>query len=573
MLLLLAAMLPLWAMAVHAAPQYLTLQPLGGLIADTAIAEVTGESPLQLPVDTRGGDIATILANGGRVETQPGSLFDESGLAFRLVRPDSFATQIVHYLAGKSPYLRGTAGMISMAAEALSRDPRTQPVVIYQTTWSAGGDALVVKPGITSVKDLKGATIALQAYGPHLDYLITILAGAGLGVNDVRLRWLPDLSGSDNSPLAAFREDDVDAAFVISADALALTSGGAVGTVAEDSLRGARILFSTRTANRVIADLYAVRSDYLQDHREKVQAFVHAQLKAAEKLHMLAAEKERADGDYRDIMSSAALLLLGNGEAITAAEGLYADCEFVGWQGNVNFFQSPTFPRSLANLSSEIQPGLVRLGVMDSPLHLQRPAWDYAQLHEGLEHAGSLSRERFNRDKVAVALARKQQQGNLGGSELFSFDLSYAPNQGDFPADQYSDAFARITDYANTYGGALVAIEGHSDPLGYLRQKKLGKNSRLLGRIKQSARNLSLSRAAALRGSIFDYAMNHGIPLDYSQFAVVGEGIANPGNGICGSDPCEPQSVQEWRDNMRIAVRILQVEADAALLNPTPGQP
>ena len=501
------------------------------------------------------------------METQPGSLFDESGLAFRLVRPDSFAKQIVHYLAGKSPYLRGTAGMISMAAEALSRDPRTQPVVIYQTTWSAGGDALVVKPGITSVKDLKGATIALQAYGPHLDYLITILAGAGLGVNDVRLRWLPDLSGSDNSPLAAFREDDVDAAFVISADALALTSGGAVGTVAEDSLRGARILFSTRTANRVIADLYAVRSDYLQDHREKVQAFVHAQLKAAEKLHMLAAEKERADGDYRDIMSSAALLLLGK------AEGLYADCEFVGWQGNVNFFQSPTFPRSLANLSSEIQPGLVRLGVMDSPLHLQRPAWDYAQLHEGLEHAGSLSRERFNRDKVAVALARKQQQGNLGGSELFSFDLSYAPNQGDFPADQYSDAFARITDYANTYGGALVAIEGHSDPLGYLRQKKLGKNSRLLGRIKQSARNLSLSRAAALRGSIFDYAMNHGIPLDYSQFAVVGEGIANPGNGICGSDPCEPQSVQEWRDNMRIAVRILQVEADAALLNPTPGQP
>ena len=42
---------------------------------------------------------------------------------------------------------------------------------------------------------------------------------------------------------------------------------------------------------------------------------------------------------------------------------------------------------------------------MDRPLHLQRPAWDYAQLHEGLEHAGSLSRERFNRDKVAVALA------------------------------------------------------------------------------------------------------------------------------------------------------------------------
>jgi ABC-type nitrate/sulfonate/bicarbonate transport system substrate-binding protein len=574
MLLLLTAMFPLWATAVHAAPpQYTTaLQPLDSLIADAAVAEVTVESPLLLPVDARGGDIATILANGGRAETQPGSLFDDAGLAFRLVNSDSFTTQILNYLAGRSPFLRGTVGMISMAAEALSRDPRTRPVVIYQATWSAGGDALVVKADITAVKDLKDRTIALQAYGPHLDYLLKILADAGLGVDDVRLRWLPDLRGSDNSTLAAFRQGDVDATFVTSADALALTSGDTPGALAGDSFRGARILLSTRTANRVVADLYAVRSDYLQSHRQEVRAFVHAQLKAAEKLHLLAADKERTDADYRGIMHSAALLHDG-GLTMTAAEALYADYEFAGWQGNVNFFQSPTFPRSLANISSQIQPGLIKLGVMNSPLRLHSPAWDYAQLHDGLELAGSLNRERFKRDKVAIALARRQQQGNLGDSELFSLDLSYDPDQDDFPADRYSDAFARITDYAAAYGGALVALEGHSDPLGYLRQKQLGGSAPLLGRIKQAARNHSLSRAVALRDSIVNYAMNHGIPLDYSQFAVSGEGIAKPSNGICGVDPCEPQSVQEWRDNMRVAIRILQVEEDAALLNTTPGKP
>ena len=54
-----------------------------------------------------------------------------------------FSQQVRDYLQGDSPYLRGTLGMVNMASELLSRDPRTKPVVVYQMTWSAGGDALV----------------------------------------------------------------------------------------------------------------------------------------------------------------------------------------------------------------------------------------------------------------------------------------------------------------------------------------------------------------------------------------------------------------------------------------------
>ena len=114
--------------------------------------------------------------------------------------------------------------MINMAAETLNKDSRTRPVVIYQLSESAGGDALVVKSGIRRCKDLKGKTIALQAYGPHVDYLGQLLNDCGLSMTSVNLRWLTDLTGTDNTPMAAMYESNVDAAMVIIPDALALTS-------------------------------------------------------------------------------------------------------------------------------------------------------------------------------------------------------------------------------------------------------------------------------------------------------------------------------------------------------------
>ena len=55
-----------------------------------------------------------------------GSIFGKLGLNLRLVREDVFAKQVEAYLAGRSPYLRGTLGMINMAAEVASTRPAHQ---------------------------------------------------------------------------------------------------------------------------------------------------------------------------------------------------------------------------------------------------------------------------------------------------------------------------------------------------------------------------------------------------------------------------------------------------------------
>ncbi len=549
-----------------AAPRYVESPPLADALGKVSVREVAA-GPTQVPIITWGGDIATVLANGNQAATARGSIFAARGLDLRLVREDIFSKQIEAYLGGKSPYLRGTVGMLNLAADALARDPRTRPVVIYQLTWSAGGDALVVKPGIGSAKDLKGKTIALQAYGPHVDYMTKILADAGLLPRDVKIKWLPDLTGSDNTAMAALQAGDADAAFVITPDALVLTSGGSIGTGAEGSVRGARILLSTKTANRIIADVYAVRADYFESNRKAVEDFVRGLMLGEEKLREMVRAKSARAGDYRTAMTAAATILLDSAQALSDAEGLYADAEFVGHAGNVQFFESANFPRRFSVLAQESASAFAALGLASGSAKATLAGWDYASLRQGLTAAGPEA-QRFDEGQVAAVVARRQQQGTLDEGEIFSFEIFFEPNQNSFAADLYLDAFGKVVDLASTYGGAVITVEGHSDPMAYLRDQKDGKPEVVLGRVKQSAKNLSLSRAVAVRDNIVAFAGRKGITIDDSQFAVVGHGIAQPRSGTCGSDPCAPKNEREWRSNMRVEFRILQVEAESSVFKP-----
>lgn len=552
---------------VLAAPKYIDFKPIEEVVRGS-VGNIQSGGTTQVPLITWGGDLATIHANGDSRTTQANSIFHQAGLKFRLQREDIFTKQVENYRSGKSPYLRGTLGMINSASELLNKDPRTAPVVVYQLTWSAGGDALVVKDSIRTAKDLKGKTIAIQAYGPHVDYASRVLSDAGLSMSDVKVKWLPDLTGTDNSPMAALYEADVDAAFVIIPDALALTSGGSVGTGSEDSVRGAKILLSTKTANRVISDVYAVRSDYLKKNRSKVQAFVAGLMKGEEALSKVVSERNSKAKRYQTTIRAGGEILLDSSEATIDTEGLYADAEFAHYNGNVRFFTDPGYPRKFETINSEIQSSLMDIGVLKNTQKINKAGWDYSTLRSGLLNTASAEKSRFKQAEVAQLVTRKQQQNSLGDGELFSFEVFFQPNQNTFSTDLYEQDFKRVINLASTYGGAIITVEGHSDPMGYLRSKKAGNPPVVLGQVKQSAKNLSLTRAQAVRNSIIGYASDSSINLDPNQFALVGHGISQPNTGICGSNPCAPKTEQQWRSNMRVQFRIIQVEAESNVFQP-----
>ncbi|MCE2571362.1 ABC transporter substrate-binding protein [Motilimonas eburnea] len=546
-----------------AAPQYIQPKALEQIVKTSA--KPVQDQNLSLPIITWGGDITTIYANGSDKQTQTGSLFHSYGLDFQLTRNDDFTKQLELYLSGKTPYLRGTLGMINAATDLLNKQPNTAPVIIHQLTWSSGGDALVVKQGINTVADLKGKTIALQAYGPHVDYMMTLLSDAKLKPSDVKIKWLPDLTGTDNSPMAALYESDIDAAFVIIPDALALTSGGNVGTGAEDSIKNARILMSTKTANRVITDVYAVRSDYYQQHRNKVESFVKALYSASSEVKKLFNHPGSDQARYNQLLRTSAQLLLDSADAVADTQGLYLDAEHLDINSNMQFFTDQAYPRNANKMNHQIQPMLKHLALSKGSKMPTLADWDFVALGGDVSFS---QKSRFNSAKVANVVAKKQQQSALSDGELFSFEVAFTPNQNAFDGALYAAEFNRVIELASTYGGAVITVEGHSDPLKYLRSKKQGESGAVLARLKQSNKNISLSRAQSVQEGLIEFAQQQGITLDSNQFALVGHGFSQPQTGMCGSDPCAPKTEAEWRSNMRVVFRIIQLEAEADVFQP-----
>ena len=358
--------------------------------------------------------------------------------------------------------------------------------------------------------------------------------------------------------MAKFHEGDADAAFVIIPDALALTSQGTVGTGAEDSVKGATIMLSTKTASRIISDVYAVRRDYFEQNRDEVRRFVQALMIAAEEVRDLYRAK---DARYAKMLAAAAGMILDSTGATADMEGMaFLDAELVGYDGNVKFFNDASWPRNFQKLSAEIQSSFVGLGLLTQTSQLRHADWDF-EAFSGLRYANRAEVSRFDANRVSTVVAKRQQQETLEDDYLFKLEIFFQPNQQAFSVEMYSNEFDEIIELASTYGGAIITIEGHSDPMGYLRQQQDGKSQLVLKQIKQAAKNLSFSRANAVRDTVISYAADRGVSLDPAQFATVGYGIDAPRFA-------KPATKQEWLDNMRVDFRIIQVEAEENVFVP-----
>ena len=305
-----------------------------------------------------------------------------------------------------------------------------------------------------------------------------------------------------------------------------------------------------------------MRSDYFESHKDEVGKFVHGLMLAEESLRELFEKGKSQSGKYQPMISSAANILMGSPQAVGDTEGMYNDCTYVGWEGNIKFFSDPNYPRRFDQLNSEIQKSFTAIGLMGGKAGLATAKWDYNKLKSGLV-ALAAEAAKFDTAKVAKVIDRKQKQATLDKDKLFAFKVFFQPNQNSFAAEMYKNDFDRVINLASTYGGAVVTIEGHSDPLGYLKQKKNNATQIILNQTMQAAKNLSLTRANAVRDNLIEYAKAKGVKLDPAQFNAIGWGISKPANGMCGDSPCPPQNEQEWLNNMRVEFSVINVEAEA----------
>ena len=536
-----------WTNPVYVEPD----KPAKKKVAGAQVGPVSAGGKILVPMITWGGDIATLHANGG-LDTTPASLFGKANLDIKLQKQDDFVLQARDYLSGKSPFLRGTMGMLNTYAEALAADPNTKPVVVLQLTWSTGGDCLVARGDIKSPKDLKGKTVVIQQYGPHVEYMDQVLRDAGLQWSDVTIKWCEELYDTNNEPddpaLIMRSDPSVDAVFCISPDAAALTSNMSVGTGAENSVKGARVILTTKSASRVIADVYAVRKDFFESHRDWVERFVKTHLDAQKEL--VEVLKKKGTPEHTELLKSGAEVLLDDPGATADAEGLLADCTFALASGNADFFTNKGNLVGFQPTVERNQSWLVTQGFVTVKQTVQHANWDHSKF--GVASAKDAPRPAFKQEAAQKAVA------SVGDSSiLFEFEIHFAPNQKTFDTTQYGSQFQRALELSSTYSGAVLEIVGHSDPYIYLKKKIKDKASpEVLARQKQAGLNLSLSRANAVRESLIQYAKSKGITINETQFISTGKGYDDP-------KVPRPKSKDDLKKNRRVQFRIVNIESEA----------
>jgi len=514
---------------------------------------VKSSKSVSVPIITWGGDVATVYADNMGV-------FKDNGLSVSLFVENVFPKQVEMCLKGETPYLRGTMGMINAALEVFKKKG-IDLIVIFQMTWSTGGDALVVRKNIKKPRHLKGKTIALQLYGPHMDYLSNILQNSGISLKKVNYKWFSELTIPQNNidgkiidPVTAFINDkSIDGVMAIIPDALNLTSGGRIGTGAAGSVKGAKIMMTTKTASRIISDVYAVRSDYFKQNKDKVRAFVKSLLKGQLELKKQLRARNKS-GIFKSTLKRSAKLLFGTTQAVADVEGLLGDCSFVGATGNIMFFSGRGTTRSMKRLTREIQKSFIKLGLMRTKVELRSAGFNFSELSGGVKLDNNYGVKKFDVKKISRKISVEPSTWADKGT-LFQIEINFSPNQSVFSERKYANDFKKALEIAQTYEGALVMIEGHSDPLGILRAKQRRRPAIEISQMQQQAKNLSLKRAREVRKSFFRYCRRSGMKVDESQFVAVGMGITNPKYN-------PPRTKEEWNANRRVVFRIKQVEAE-----------
>ncbi len=200
-----------------------------------------------------------IFANNG---LKPGKVWKTpSGKEFKvdLVLIDDPVAMRDAYATGKVHIGWATLDMVPLFMEELSKDSRTLPRIFQQVDWSNGGDGIVGR-GIDNINQLRGKTVALAQNSPSEFFLLNALINAGIQPSEVKYKY----TGDAFQAAAAFNSDKSISACVSWAPDIYNLS----------KVKGNKLIVSTATANKLIADVWFARADYTKDHKEILEGLV-----------------------------------------------------------------------------------------------------------------------------------------------------------------------------------------------------------------------------------------------------------------------------------------------------------
>src|SRR5512138_353221 len=186
---------------------------------------------------------------------------------------DAFAAGNVHL--GWS-----TVDMLPLLVEGLQKDSRVMPRVFQQIDWSNGGDGIVVRETVKTMADLRGKTVVLAQNSPSHFFALSALVSAGVQPAEVQFKFVGDAFQA----AAAFNADkNISACVSWAPDIYNL-----------EKVKGNKLLVTTATANKLIADVWFARADFAKDQPDVIEGLVRGIFDAMIDLKEQAAKQKAA---------------------------------------------------------------------------------------------------------------------------------------------------------------------------------------------------------------------------------------------------------------------------------------
>lgn len=421
-----------------------------------------------------------------------------------------------------------TVDMLPLLLEGLQKDSRVMPRVYQQIDWSNGGDGIVVRDTIKTMSDLRGKTIVLAQNSPSHFFILNALINAGVQPSEVKFKFTQDAFQA----AAAFNADKSIAGCVSWAPDIYKLS----------EVKGNKLIVSTATANKLIADVWFARADFAKDHPDVIEGMVRGMFDA-----MTALKSDESKKSVAKWMSA--------GYSIPEADtlGMLADAHSTNYAENKDFFLNQNSPTNFERTYESASYLYRRIGTAEKHIAfdqivdfsvLQKLAADpvYAsqqdeyQINFAPRSASSIQAES---DEILTKTVVIQFYPNSHDvSKMVSRDVNgkllevlYDPN--------VPTVVEEVGKLAGQYGAARIVVEGHTD-------------ASMKGRIPpEPVKELALARANAVKSALLQKFKT----LQPNQLAVSGMGWDRP------ADLSDPMNNAK---NRRVEIKVYPLEAPPA---------
>jgi NitT/TauT family transport system substrate-binding protein len=427
--------------------------------------------------------------------------------------------------AGKLHVGWATVDMIPLFVEGLKKDPRTMPRIYQQIDWSNGGDGIVTRDTIKSAADLKGKTIVLAQNSPSHYFLLNVLLNSGIQPRDVNLKFTT----------TAF---EAATAFVTTPSISAVVSWAPDIYNIPDKVAGTKILVTTQTANKLIADVWFARADFARDNPDIIEGMVRGIFDSVAALEADDAKQGVAKwmADGFGLPPSDALAMLG-------------DAHWTNFAENKEFFLNPNNAANFERTYNLAHILYKEVGVIQGKVDFTEIV-DFSVLQKlGTEDKYKKSKSTYDVAFAPVAASAIQLESTILTKTVV---IQFFPNSADLYKKvdkQLSDGSTKqglydpnvdfvieeVAKLAAQYGAARILIEGHTD-----------------GSMKNTAdpslvKDLSFNRANAVKQALINK-----FKLDPNQLVV---------NGLGWERPADSNDPNNHAKNRRVEVRVVPAEA------------